>query len=242
VITSSAIKPDPNSAFRGIALASSNNRTHSARFWIRVATFLIPMMFLGVVVFQPWVDPKWMFLDPLTSAQLSGDCCHTYYGFVSTLGVMMWTLTAAICLFTAFVLFASRKHRDIMGFAVAAGLLTGWLALDDAFMVHEVVFPSFGIPQNMVLVAYVVLGGLYLVGSWRVVRSFDFLILLAAVGGLGASLAIDALLHSLNPAVVLAEDSAKFLGIFCWMSFHVTSFASALGSLNAPNSVLAQVD
>ncbi len=205
---SSTIKPNTDSGFREIALASCNNRTLSFRFWIRAATLLIPAMFLSVVVFQPWVEPKWMFLDPLTAAQLSGDCCHTYYGFVSNLGVMMWTLTSAICLFTAFVLYALRKHRDIMMFAAAAGLLTGWLALDDAFMVHEVVFPSFGIPQNMVLVAYVVLGGLYVAGSWRVVRSFDYLILLTAVGALGASLAIDALLHSLNPIVVLAEDSA----------------------------------
>ncbi|MEM1049560.1 MAG: hypothetical protein AAGL24_25635 [Pseudomonadota bacterium] len=195
---------------------------------IRIVSFLVPMAFLAVVNLQPFVEAKWMFLDPLTAAELSGDCCHTYYGFVSTLGIMMWVTAAAVCLFAAFLFLMEGRARGLVGFALAAGVFTGWLALDDAFLVHEVVFPSIGIPQNAVLATYALLAMVYLACSWRIVLAHDYWLFLAGGSGLALSMAVDTLLHSLVPGIVMLEDSAKFFGIFCWMAFHVTTVARIL--------------
>ncbi|MCP5082674.1 MAG: hypothetical protein GY948_13385 [Alphaproteobacteria bacterium] len=198
--------------------------------WIRAATFTLPLAFLAAVLLQPWAEPKWMFLDPLTAAQLSGDCCHTYYGFISNLGVMAWSATAAVCLFAALLLAVQKRAKPLVWFAASAGLLTGWLALDDAFLVHEVVFPSFGIPQNAVLGLYLVLGGLYGLASWRTILRHDWLMLFIAGGALALSMVVDTVFHSLLPSLVYLEDSAKFFGICCWASFHISTMAALLSS------------
>jgi len=204
-------------------------RKASREDWIiRLASVLLPGLFLAVIVFQPWVESKWMFLDPLTAAQLSGECCSTYFGFVSTLGVMLWVATAAVCLFSALILFARKSGNALILFSLTAGLLTGWLALDDAFLVHETVMPALGVPQNVVLAIYVVLTLAYVGTSWRTIMANDYWLLALGAGAFIASLAIDTIFKSLDPVLVQLEDSAKFFGIFCWASFHITTLARAL--------------
>lgn len=206
-----------------------------ATWLIRIFTAVVPLAFLLVVSFQPWVEPKWMFLDPLTAAELSGDCCHTYYGFVSTLGLMLWALTSAICLFAAVLLLHRGASGAMLRFSISAGVLTGWLGLDDAFLVHETVLPSFGVPQNAVLAFYVSLAVAYVISNWRLLLSFDFWLLMMGGGALAASVLIDTVFHSLNPALVLLEDGAKFFGVCCWASFHVTTLARVLMHDDANN-------
>ncbi len=194
-----------------------------SRYWVRVFTFSLPLLFLAVVLLQPWVEPKWMFLDTVTAAQYSGDCCHVYYGFISNLGIMIWTATGAVCLFVAALFGLVIKNRPMAWFALSAGVLTGWLALDDMFLLHEIVMPSLGIHQNAVLASYAVLALLYVFASWRVIMNADFWILFVGGGTLVVSIFIDTVFHSLAPVLVYAEDSAKFFGIFCWASFHITT-------------------
>ena len=107
----------------GHTLLTTLNRPSSRIDWvIRLVTFLLPAAFLLVVIYQPWVEAKWMFLDPLTAAELAGDCCHVYYGFVSTLGVMLWTISTSICLFAAVLLAATNRYGPTFRFALTAGL------------------------------------------------------------------------------------------------------------------------
>jgi len=210
-------------------IASILARKPSRADWIiRLATVLLPGLFLAVILLQPWVEPKWMFLDTLTAAQLSGECCSTYYGFVSTLGIMLWVATAAVCLFCALIFFAKNQSAALLMFSLTAGLLTGWLALDDAFLLHENVLPNLGVPQNVVLGIYVVLTLAYIGTSWRVIVENDYWLLVMGASAFVASLAIDTILKSLDPVLVQIEDSAKFFGIFCWASFHVTTLAKSL--------------
>ena len=107
-----------------------------------------------------------MFLDPLTAAELSGDCCHSYYGFVSTAGIILWAATAAVSLFSATLLFLKGAAGRVTMFPLLAGMLTAWIALDDAFMLHETVFPAFGVPQNGVIAFYVLLALAYFLTNW----------------------------------------------------------------------------
>ena len=195
----------------------------TAKNWIKGLTFVLPLGFLVIVLLQPWVEPKWMFLDPLTAAEQSGDCCHTYYGFISHLGVMLWSATAAVCLFTGGLFLFYKHQRGVALFALSAGVLTAWLALDDAFLVHELVMPSFGIPQNAVLASYAALALIYVLVSWRLILSSDYWILLAGGAALALSILVDTVFHSLVPSPVLLEDGSKFFGIFCWASFHIST-------------------
>jgi len=211
-------------------------QTDKTGWSIRGATILLPALFLFVILLQPWAEPKWMFLDPLTSAEFAEECCPPYYGFVSTLGVLLWAVTAAICLFSALLIFVGKQNTALLKFALSAGILTGWLTLDDAFLLHEKVLPSFGVPQNGVFVIYIALTLAYVLYSWRTILASDFWILAIGGAGFAISLGIDVFFHSLIPVLVYLEDSAKFIGIFSWASFHITTLGRALIS-TAPQPV-----
>ena len=203
--------------------------------WIRLASVVLPTLFLAIVINQPFVEPKWMFLDALTAAEQAPKCCTGYFGFVSTLGVMIWVATAAILLFFGSVFWLTGRNRELSLFALSGGVLTGWLAIDDAYRVHENFLPSLGVPQDAVIIAYAVLALVYIAYSWRVILSNDFWILIVGGGGLVASIFVDMVFHSLAANFVVLEDGAKFFGIFCWMSFHVSTVMKYMfGALQDP--------
>ena len=181
----------------------------------------LPAILLSVVLLQPWAEPKWMFLDTLTAAELSGACCSVYFGFMSNLGILLWCGTAATCLVAATVFLAVGNASQLVRFTVSAGLLTGWFTLDDMFLLHERVLPALGIPQELVIAAYGALALAYLGLNWRFLAGQEWWILLLGVGGLGVSILVDTIFHSLVPGLVYLEDGAKFFGIFCWASFHI---------------------
>lgn len=206
---------------------------HKIRVLIAALVLGLPGLLLAGVVLQPFVDAKWMFFDFLTAAEFSDDCCHVYYGFVSNLGIFLWVATAAICLFAALVFHLKKQSKALIRFALTAGLLSAWLGLDDAFLLHEVVFPKLGVPQFAVLTVYVALALAYVFGSWRVIFSSEFWILGFAGAGVGLSLGIDQILHSIESRDIIMEDSAKFIGIFCWFAFHLVTLVLAFTNIKA---------
>jgi len=217
-------------------LAHQKNDDQNLDSWIRAITFTVPAIFLAIILLQPWAEPKWMFLDTVTAARFSENCCSTSYGFISNLGIMLWSATAAVCLFSAGV-FARINARALMWFALSAGLLNGWLALDDAFLLHENVLPYFGIPQNLVLATYVALALAYAAASWRIILASDYVILLVAGTAVAMSLLVDTVFSSLAPSLVYIEDSAKFFGIFSWASFHMTTLYFLVTRTLTPASI-----
>lgn len=199
--------------------------------WARWLAVIVPALFVTSLFFQPWVEPRWLFLDTITAVELSGDCCHVYFGMVSNLGIMLWTGTAAVCLFAALVLSGGRDavSRDRAPFALIAGLFTGWLALDDAFLVHEKVFPALGLPQGSVLLAYAILAFLFALYARRIVFQVDVILFFLAIGFLATSVMIDHFHHGLTSNAIFLEDGSKFIGICCWATFHVAAMARFLG-------------
>jgi len=123
---------------------------------------------------------------------------------------------------------------------LSAGLLSAWLGLDDAFLLHEVAFPELGIPQLIVLSIYVILAGVYGLISLRVIFSSEYWILILAALGVGLSLGLDTVLHSIEDAIVIAEDSAKFFGIFAWFTFHTITLLLIFMSRTEPNMTSAK--
>lgn len=209
-------------------LSALTRKSTRADWLIRAITLILPLLFLALVMMQPWYDRRLMFLDTITAAEFADMCCRPYYGFVSTSGIFLWIASAAICLFSAFLLYAKRISDWRFGFALMAGLFTGWLAFDDAFLVHERVMPSFGVPQNAVLLSYLIAAAVYFYLNRRLMLRLDFWLLVMGVGCFAASLAVDIVFHSVSPVFIFLEDGSKFFAIFCWFSFHVTGCARLL--------------
>lgn len=191
--------------------------------YTHIMAVLVPVAVSLAAYLQPFVPPRLLFLDPLVAAMETDACCTTYLGIVSTFGILFWVTTAAVCLFTAFVLHAQGANRRIWEFAAMAGLLTAWLALDDAFLVHENIAPKFGIPQIAVLLFIAAFAMAYVAKCWRVILSLDAVMFGLAVGFLAASVGIDVVHVSTSDIHFLAEDGAKFVGIVCWTWFHLTA-------------------
>ena len=196
----------------------------------RLAAVLFPALLVAAAMAQGHVDPRLLFLDPMVAVEVAGHCCKTYYGIMSTLGVLMWIATAGVCLFAASVLWRALGWAPPTLFALAAGMLTAWLGLDDAFLFHENIAPKIGIPQTVVLAAYVLLALAYVAVSARQILAADAVLFVLAGGFLAASLGIDIIFHSTDSFVVALEDGAKFIGIACWMMFHVTAMARLMGA------------
>ena len=182
----------------------------------------------AVVVFQPLVPPSWLFRDPLYVAAVSGDCCRSYYGAASNLGVLVWTVGASVAAAAAFVLWRRGADRNETLFFAAAAILTGAVAVDDLYMVHEIVLPRLGVPQTLILAAYGAAGVAYLVVfRKRLLASGGWAFLLAIVA-LGLSIGVDAVIKHQPEAIMVAEDAAKFFGSCLWSAFHVRIALEAL--------------
>ncbi|MEM1285422.1 MAG: hypothetical protein AAGH43_08540 [Pseudomonadota bacterium] len=205
---------------------------------------LLPVIPILATLIQPFSDPRWFYHDPLRAAEIAPECCKVYFGAMSMLGVMMWAATAAACLFTALMLFLTGLSPRLKRFAFAGGLLTAWMTLDDAFLLHENVLPALGVPQNAVLAAYGLLGLGYTWMARSYLRSVDGIFFVGACVGFAVSIGVDViLLHTPSSTAIVVEDGAKFFGIWYWMVFHGAVLTRGLlFEENASQSVVEQRD
>ena len=195
----------------------------TAQIWIIRALAIVPAtLLLLVVVAQPYVDPRWLFLDALTAAERSGDCCHIYYGLVAKLGGFIWVGTGVVCLFAAALLYGDRAApRSWWLVALAAGLFSGWLGIDDAFSVHDTVLPRFGIPASATQGAYAITALVYALAAARTLMRGDAALFLTGCICLALSLFVDQTSPGSSWRAIALEDGFKFLGICCWSVFHL---------------------
>ena len=70
-------------------------RPAAADIWTYALTFGPGLLLLAVIGLQTRVHILLM-KDPLAVVPLTQSCCHFYYGFISNLGVMLWTAAAAV--------------------------------------------------------------------------------------------------------------------------------------------------
>jgi len=207
-------------------VSGEGNRQLSTDTLFSASLILAAVAVLLVSALQPWIDPRWLFMDPQTVGELRGDCCHVYDGAVSTLGLMLWAGTAAIAAFAALTrLSVGRDWRlEAHACAVSAALL-----LDDAFLLHEVALPKIGIPQSLVIAALGVLALSYLM-AWRgrLLRGGRTWLLVASLVLFAASIFVDQVFSSISSWMIVVEDGPKFIGIVCWFLFHVSYFKDTL--------------
>lgn len=190
-----------------------------------LAAFLLPALVLGLVILQPWFEARWMFMDVLTAARESPDCCHATYGMMSQAGLLLWSATAATALFGAFLLRVQAAPTSHQALLLYAGLLTGWLLLDDAYLLHESILPGLGVPQILIQLAYAAAALVYLWLNRTLIRQAEWPILLAAGASMAASIGLDLVVESRSDAAVIIEDALKFYGFVLWTVFHITTCA-----------------
>lgn len=144
-------------------------------------------------------------------------------GLISYVGILLWTATAAVALFTATILRRRGDDRTRWMFLGAAGLLTLWLLLDDLFLFHEWLFPVVvGLRTRIVFAVYIALCGLFLVRYRRlIVEQTNYLALAAALALFAASVGVDVLPEAWFrwDFLFLIEDGAKLLGITGWFGY-----------------------
>ena len=157
--------------------------------------------------------------DPAAVAHI-----HPFIGVVSNLGVMLWTASATICLFSWAILRSSLDEMKFSTFLLCSGLMTTLLLFDDLFLLHDDIFPRyFGVKEKIVFLVYV---GLILFGMVKFkecILETEYLVLIIALGFFGLSVFIDVLQPRIESFIghwrILFEDGFKLLGIVGWFGY-----------------------
>lgn len=201
---------------------------------VSVIVLGLPALVVAAAIYQPWLDPKWLFLDVVVAAREADECCHIAFGFMSQLGIIMWACVAATGLLTALVLWIRGDRSAAFSLTLFAGLLHGWMALDDALLLHESVLPGLGLRQTYILVFYILLGAGYLLSGWRLLLRSDWWLLAIGLAAVGSSLLLDLTVYDRSTAGVVLEDGLKFYGLAVWSAYHIALFT--LIQLRAPHA------
>jgi len=158
---------------------------------------------------------------------------HPLVGVLSNIGVLLWSWTAAVCIFTGFVVLRTTSDKSEAYYFLSFGFLTLLLSIDDFFLFHEVLAERYlGLGEKTVYSAYLILTMTYIAHYWRKIVFDEPLLLVIALAGFGTSLAADLFLEPLLEATwslyYLLEDGSKFLGIVGWFGYFVVRSYKAM--------------
>jgi len=195
--------------------------------WLMIGLILsVSAVLVGIVlIIHFW---KGIPIGMLTRDPTSISGSPFYVGFLSQIALLLWSASAAICLFSARVLSTQTGNLKIKSFLLVSGLLALILGLDDAFLLHEEVIPRFlGVPEKAVYVIYVGLVLFYLVIFHSVIRKTEYVLLVMAFVFFGVSVTLD-FFEPLNVDPYLFEDGAKLVGIVSWLAYFFRTGASSL--------------
>lgn len=159
------------------------------------------------------IPVAWFTRDP--TVVLGGP---PYVGFISNIGMLFWSFTAAVCLFSS-VIHKQKRNQVTSLFLLCSGLLTLLLLIDDMFMLHDSFFPNFlKIPEKLVYLGYLVLVLGYLMKFKDEILKYEYAILFIAFFFFALSVMSDMLLPQ-QGFEFLVEDGFKLFGIVTWFIF-----------------------
>lgn len=142
-----------------------------------------------------------------------------YAGYVSSLGVLSWTVAAAVALFSSSVLVELAAEPEQVLFLRYFGSLTAWLALDDLFLIHE----NLPVNEKATFLLYLLITAAGCLYFGKQFRHFPSGFAIAAGAFFAVSLIIDRLQSPLQAEIgdlrIFFEDGTKFLGTVCWAIF-----------------------
>lgn len=206
-------------------------REQVASIWLSIIVALtvsaIPIILAVAIHIWKGTDYGNLTRDPVAVADVP-----IWTGFISQIGIFFWAAAAMVCLFSSVVLPRTPKNARIRLFFFASGALTLLLGLDDAFLLHEEVFPRLGVPEHAVYAAYVGAVMYYLVAFRVTIGDSEFLLLGIALSGFALSV-----LSDLVAGPFLFEDGVKLLGIVTWLTYYARTTFFACRQAMAENSV-----
>jgi hypothetical protein len=168
--------------------------------------FILTVFVLGLSYGMPIED---LTRDPNAVSEL-----NPFVGAISTVGLFFWSFAVILSVFAV----TRGKHR-YKNFFIHSGIITIMLLLDDAFLLHEVVFPDFfGIPQKVVYGAYFLAIAHYLYLHRNFFLKENPILMALALFFFALSVGFDVALKSI-PHQTLYEDGFKLLGIVSWFLF-----------------------
>jgi hypothetical protein len=140
-------------------------------------------------------------------------------GVVSNLGVLLWWSAAAVATFAGALLL--RTGRAAGRPLLAAGVLTGILALDDLFLGHETLEQKAGMPDPGTYPVYGLAVIVIIYVYWDYWRRTEFILPLLAIVGFAISIVTDVVYPGTSYPFAVVEDCAKFAGIATWAVYFV---------------------
>ncbi len=139
-------------------------------------------------------------------------------GLIPNICILIWCSTAAVCLFTAALLKAEAK---ISIFFLFSGLLTAILVLDEQFMLHQNIIPTYlHIPKAGVMLGYLILIASYLVFFRSFLMRHQFFLFVSALFFFAASVVCDLSWHRGNVSELI-EDALQMIGMVLWFSYYI---------------------
>lgn len=195
-------------------------------------SFVFVLLAVLVVVHHYTKIPFRMFTaDPAASMSY-----HSFYGYISNIGILFWCSAATICILSAAILNLRKDQLETVRFLGWFGALTTLLMFDDLFMFHESIGPWYlNLPEKAMLVIYGMFATYCVVRFRHVILSNDIRYLILAFVGFGASVFMDQISERIYfPGEYLFEDGAKFIGIASWLVYFLNF------SFNKIMAVMAQ--
>ena len=162
------------------------------------------------------------------------DLAQTYgapigIGLISNLGVLMWTASASIALFSSLSGLIAKREKS--NFLFLGGILTCVLCLDDFFLLHDRY-----IGADLLYATYSIIGIYILIKFRKLIKEIDFLPFISSVFFLGLSIIFDKFFQGIFAEnylnINLLEECFKFLGIVCWTNFWCKASINSLKSKN----------
>ena len=207
---------------------SSANAERAPWGWIGVFVYIPLLLILGAA--GTFATVRGIPAGDLFRDTTSVVNAPLYVGALSTLGLFLWAAAATLCLFTAALLWQSAAPRAECTFFLGAGLLTGTLLLDDAFLIHESIAPDdLGVSSDVLFAAYAIAAVGLFWGHRQIVWDSPYSILGVGLSFLVAGVVVDfmddyevalsALWADTPDLKYYLEDGTKLFGIAGWATY-----------------------
>lgn len=186
------------------------------------------LVLFAIIFFQDVTPVGLLTRDPSVTAEQPW-----YLGAASSLGIIGWA--AATAFFALGALLVRRTDWPRSRSLGLAGLYSFLLLIDDFFLLHDdILLRAFG-SERPTYAAYAVLGVACLAPSLRRLERSTTILLVAAVGAFGLSVAVDQLWASDSDLRLVVEDGFKFIGIWLWALFSLAMTTAAIEETMAAN-------
>jgi hypothetical protein len=153
-----------------------------------------------------------------------------YTGALSNFGILLWSATAAIMIFSAVHLYKNTVQRRAALMTLLFGLLTTMLCFDDTYQFHEKAFSGIiYVPEELIYIFYLTCIIVIATVCRVILVTTPFIIGITAMAFFGISILIDEINLPSGRHDAFVEDSFKFIGIVLWTVYH---FKSAFGFIS----------